>query len=62
MVSLPGNEEFPIPHTPHPQCPSCAEEDYQEALRQIKAAKEAIAFQGCDGLLEKYKRLKGKLD
>lgn len=27
MVSLPGNEKFPIPHTPHPQCSTCAEED-----------------------------------
>jgi hypothetical protein len=52
MVSQPGNEKFPA-HTPHIKCPSCAEEDRQEALRQIKEAEEASVFEGCEDLLEK---------
>lgn len=43
MVSQPGNEKFPIPHTPHPQCPSCAEEDRREMLEQIARAEKTQA-------------------
>lgn len=54
MVSQPGNPKFP-PHTPHPQCQECAEEEYREIM-------EKIVFEGNPDLLEKYKKIKGKLE
>jgi hypothetical protein len=59
MVSLPGNEKFPIPITPHPQCSTCAAEDRQEALRQIKKMEESNLL-GSEVLAEKWQRLKAK--
>lgn len=38
MVSVAGNEKFPIPHTPHSQCPSCEKSEMAEALAQIAKA------------------------
>ena len=35
MVNVAGNEKFPIPHTPHSQCPECEKADVAEALEQI---------------------------
>jgi hypothetical protein len=55
MVSQPGNLKFPIPGTPHPQCSECAREEYEAIM-------EKIVFEGHEDLLEKFKRIKGKLE
>jgi len=57
MVSQPGNPKFPIPHTPHPQCPECAKEE-------LAHAKLMVAFGNDLALVERYERLiaKGILD
>jgi hypothetical protein len=56
MVSQSGNKKFPS-HTPHPQCPDCAEEECKEALQQIAKAEET-AFFGSETLAAKYRKLK----
>jgi len=36
MISQPGNPKFPIPHTPHPQCQSCQQEEKKAIEEEIK--------------------------
>ena len=54
MISMPGNSKFSIPHTVHPQCESCASDEMEEA-------RLAVLFKNDRALIEKYKKMKGKL-
>lgn len=55
MISQPGNKKFPIPYSPHPQCEQCSREEYESIM-------EKVVFEGHEDLLEKFKKIKGKLE
>ena len=56
MINPVGNEKFPIPHTPHPQCAPCAADSCAEALGQI-----AKTFPNSEiGLNARFEKFKSK--
>lgn len=57
MISEPGNTKFPIPHTAHPQCKSCQEEEAREIMEEIKLC-EFLNFD--QDLIARYKKVMGK--
>lgn len=58
MMSQPGNLQFPIAHTPHPQCPECAAAEYKEMMNDIAKLKDAAALG--PGLAADWERLQAK--
>lgn len=54
MVSEPGNLKYPIPHTVHPQCESCQQEEAREILEEIKLCE---LFNFDQTLIRRYKKV-----
>jgi hypothetical protein len=40
VLSQDGNWKYPIPHTPHEQCPDCVAVEYAELMKDIQALKD----------------------
>lgn len=56
MVSEPGNLKYPVPHTVHPQCASCQEEERKAIMEEIKLAE---LFNFDQDLIRRYKKAMG---
>jgi len=53
MISVAGNKKFPIAHTLHPRCDSCAE-------AELAHGELMILFNNDSRLVEQYERLQSK--
>ena len=56
MISVEGNKLYPVPHTPHAQCTSCALEMAKSLQKEMQALKDAETL-GPE-LAAQWKRLK----
>jgi hypothetical protein len=53
MISMADNKKYPIPHTVHPRCDSCADEE-------LAHGKLMVLFNNDTGLVEQYEKLHSK--
>ena len=58
MISTPGNLQYPVPHTAHPQCESCLKEEIAEMLADIGKVKDAKILG--PGLADKWQQTQDK--
>ncbi len=54
MISEPGNLKYPMPHTPHPQCKECQEEEAKAINEEIKICE---LFNWDQDLIARYKKV-----